>query len=178
MSVLSLDDAKDWLKITTAENDFKLQSVIDGAEAALGEACGPLAVQTETVRLDGGVGVLWLPVSPVSSLTSVTPADSVALSLADLYLDKRKGTVEQNSGSGFYARYYTVVYEAGRDSCPEDLLTAVKELVRSNWSASQRGSARQATQQSTETANTVPGGYREFPWEVERRIARHRIVIA
>lgn len=180
MSVVQLEDMKAYLGLTDVGINTKLQAEIDASEAAIADRCGPLAVEEKTERVAGGVPILWLPVNPVVSLVSVTPSYSASvLTLTDLYLDTRLGTVEQNSGAMFAARYYTVVYNAGRATCPDDLIKAVKELTRFNWQSSQRSATgRSGTTRSDQIANTVPGANREFPFEVERVVARHAQVIA
>jgi hypothetical protein len=142
MSVLTLAQAKTHLNITVATYDTELQSFIDAAEAEVADRCGPLEATAVTQRIEGGVGTLVLRKSPAISLTSVTPYQASALTLTDLYLDTAAGLVTYNSGASFAASFYTVVYSAGRATCPPDLLLAVKELTREGWEASQRGPAR------------------------------------
>lgn len=138
MSVLLLADAKTHLNITGTTPDVELQAVIDSAEAAIVKKCGPLASTATSVRVRGCTHMLALPVMPAISLTSVTPRDGSALTLSDLYLNTASAVVTYNDGSRFPATYYDVVYSAGRTTCPDDLLFAVKELVRHLWQT-QRG---------------------------------------
>jgi hypothetical protein len=174
MSVLTLALAKTHLNIAVTTHDAELQTVIDTAEAVIAQHCGPLEATAVTERAWGGVCQLVLGTSPAISLTSVTPYQGSALTLADLYLDTAAGLVTYNSGAAFTARYYTVVYSAGRASCPADLLMAVKELVRHQW-ATQRGpSGRPGSPASSETANTIPGAAYMFPHRVMQLIAPHR----
>lgn len=180
MSVIDLDDMKDYLGLAgTNASDDKLQAEIDAAEATFAARCGPLASTEQTWRVSGGDCVLLLPVGPVIDLVSITPYQGAALTFSDLFVDTRRNTVEYNSGVGFYARYYTVVYNAGYSPLPSDLEKGVKELVRFNWQSSQRGpQTRGGASRSDQVANTVPGSNREFPFEVERIMARYAQMVA
>lgn len=138
MAVVDLAAAKAYLQIDNTGSDTALPAYITAAEAVIAERCGPLEASSRTDRIRGGGEALLLRTVPAISLTSVTPVDGSALTIGDLYLDAGAGVVTMNSGAGFSARYYTVVYSAGRSSCPADLVLAVKELVRHLWQP-QRG---------------------------------------
>lgn len=173
MSALELDDAKAHLNITVTTYDLELQAVIDSAEAALAERVGPLVSTQVTRRIPGGVWELALPITPAISLTSVTPRSGTALNLADLYLDTTTGMVTYNNLGPFVAAYYDVVYAAGRETCPKDLLFAIKELVRHLWQT-QRGSGRSmlAEVQPGEVRG-IPGAAHLLPFRVSELIAPH-----
>jgi len=172
MSVLTLAQAKTHLNITVTTYDTELQTFIDSAEAVLTKHVGPLEATAITERLNGGVDTLVLRKSPVISLTSVTPYQGTALTLTDLYLDTATGLVTYNSGAAFTARFYTVVYSAGRSSLPADLLMADKELVRHLW-ATQRG-AGSSRPGSTPAEAPTPGAGHALPYRVQELIAQHR----
>jgi hypothetical protein len=87
--------------------------------------------------------------------------------LADLYLDTAAGVVTYNDGSAFTATYYTVVYAAGRSTCPEDLLLAVKEQVRHLWQTQRGGAVRNQAEPAP------PGAAYLLPYRVEQLIAPH-----
>jgi hypothetical protein len=108
-------------------------------------------------------------VTPAVSLTSVTPYSGTALTLSDLYLDTRTGLVTFNNMSPFVAAYYDVVYDAGRSTCPADLLFAVKELVRHLW-ATQRAGARGG---ASAEGNAAPGAAHLLPYRVAELIVPH-----
>src|SRR5690349_881872 len=110
MSVLSLAEAKAYATITESTDDAEVQALIDSAEAILTQRVGPLESTTITRRLDGGNWALVLPITPVISLTSITPSTGSALNLSDLYVDIRTGIVSYNVPRSFAAIYYTVVY--------------------------------------------------------------------
>jgi hypothetical protein len=153
MSVLTLADAKTHINIGSAVTtyDTEIQAVINSAEAALSVRCGPLASVAYTERIAGGTGSLFLRQTPVVSLTSITPHLAAALTLSDVYLDKVTGQVMFNDLRGFPAIYYDVVYSSGRASCPDDLLFAVKEMVRLMWT-SQRGPTARESQETATSA--------------------------
>ncbi len=172
MSTLTVAQAKAHLSISGSTYDVDLQSVIDAAEAVISKRCGPLTSTAVTTRIAGGDDLV-LPIIPALALTSVTPVDGTALTLGDLYLDTDAGIVTYNSGSCFTARYYTVVYNAGRSSVPNDLLLGVKELVRHLWQT-RRGPTRRPGSSDGETmSNSLPGSAYVLPFRVSELIAPH-----
>lgn len=174
MSVLTLPQAKEHLNISGNANDAELTAMIAAAEAAIGQRCGPLASTATTVRVKGG-GALVLPVTPALSLTSVTPVGGTALTISDLHVTSG-GLVTYNSGAGFSSLYYDVVYNAGRTTCPDDLLMAVKELVRHMWRTQRGPTRRPGSEPSDATANTVPGAAYMLPFRVSELLAPHLLV--
>jgi hypothetical protein len=171
MSLLTLAQAKAHLNTSATVNDGEMQLFIDSAEAAIAQRCGPLEATTTTVRVDGGGYALVLPVMPVASLTSVTPADSAALTLSDLYLDEAAGLVTYDTGTTYFsARHYDVVFEAGRSSVPDDLMLAVKELVRHLWESQRNPSRFPGSTISEGPVATMGAGYL-MPYRVQELIA-------
>lgn len=138
MSVVTLAQVKTHLNISVATYDTELQTVLDSCEAAIVKKVGPLTSVATTSRAEGYSGCLTLPVPPVISLTSVTPNAGSALTVSDLTVTTG-GQVEFTVGGWFPAPWYTVVYNAGRTTLPDDLRLAVLELVRHKWAQSQRG---------------------------------------
>lgn len=174
MSVLELAAVQAYLNISPGPLDYELQATIDAAEAVIAERCGPLASTATTVRVESsGQTGLALPVAPAVSLTSVTPVGGTALTLADLYLNTRSAVVTFNLGSAFTARYYDVVYNAGRTTCPDDLQMAVKELVRHLWQTRRGPTRRPGSDPSDSAANTIPGAAYLLPFRVTELIAPH-----
>lgn len=173
MSVLALADARAHLNISGTDRDGDLAATISAAEAVIAQRCGPLTSTATTVRVWGGSCELVLPTTPAVSLTSVTPYNGTALTLSDLYLSTASAVVTYNTGAQFYARYYDVVYQAGRSTCPDDLLMAVKELVRHLWSTRRGPTRRPGSDPSESTANTVPGAAYLLPFRVSELIAPH-----
>jgi len=170
MSVLSLADAKTHLNITVGDYDAELLSLIAACEKRIAAEVGPLSPTATTSRVRGRGWDLPLPVTPVISLTSVTPVGGVAMDLSSLYVEPKSGVVEFDSGFGYFPAYrYTVVYQAGRTTCPDNLLTAVKELVRLTWAGTQRGGSRRpGSAPSDGYSNTLPNVGDELPFMVGR----------
>lgn len=173
MSTLTLAVAKTHLNVTGSAQDGEIQDTIDEAEAAIAERVGPLVSTATTVRVRGMSDALVLPVTPALALTSVTPVDGTALTLADLYLDAAAGVVTYDSGGSFSARAYDVVYNAGRSSCPDDLLRAIKEMVRHLWITQRGPTGRPGSGASEGVSNTIPGAAYVFPFRVEQLLAPH-----
>lgn len=173
MSVLDSTDAAAYLNIGGNQHTAELQTMIDAAEAAIAQRCGPLTSTATTARVRGGGYVLVLPTTPAVSLTSVTPVGGTALTVGDLYLDTRAGLVTYNLGAGFPSSLYDVVYNAGRVTCPADLLMAVKELVRHMWKTQRGPTRRPGSEPSESTANTVPGAAYMLPNRVLELIGPH-----
>lgn len=142
MSVLTVAAARNFLGIDVTTYDAKLQEFIDSAEAAIAEQVGPLTPVEVTERVAGYGYGLSLPIFPAVSLTSVTPVSGTALDPTTLYLDKRRGRVTRNDGGQFTTWAYDVVYQAGRDPVPDDLVQAVKEKLYRLWETQRSSNAR------------------------------------
>jgi hypothetical protein len=171
MAVLSLPEMKAHLNITRTDNDAEIEMMIAAAEAAIAKRVGPLGPETITARVEGG-GALILPRTPAVSVTSVTPLGSTAITTG-LHLDQAAATVTYDNGAGFPPGYYDVTYEAGRATCPDDLLMALKELVRHMWTTQRGGSSRPGSQPSDALSNSLPGSAYAFPVRVEQLLAPH-----
>lgn len=176
MSALDLDDVKEYLGGGISDDkNAELQTVIDAAEAAVGNLVGPLEPVTVTERVwPSGDGSLFLARNPALSLASVTPRDSDPLDVDGLDLDA--GVVTQLSGCWFSggAGPFTVVYQAGWDTLPADIRLAALELVRHLW-ATQRGSGNARPRPQGDLSNTLPGSAYALPIRVEQMLAPHRV---
>jgi hypothetical protein len=142
MSVLTVDVARTHLNIPDRPDDNltdELQSTIDEAEAALVNLVGPLVPTATTSRVEGRSYTLLLPVTPVISLTSVTPVGGAALTVTDLQVDAA-GIVRYAvyPWAAFSAYWYDVAYSAGRVTVPANLIRVEKELLTRYW-MTQRG---------------------------------------
>jgi hypothetical protein len=146
MSVLTLDEAKDHLRITSTEEDDKLQGFIDAAEFALRRRVGPLAPTTITFRTRGQATTLRVPTTPAISLTSVTPVGGTALPLTYLWISP--GGVIEPTYSGyfpFYWPFYDIVYVAGRATpLDDDLLHLIKDTTKHLWETQRKSVPGQA----------------------------------
>lgn len=168
MSVLTLDDVKSFLGLEAdSVDDAKLLEIIDAAEASIVAKCGPLAPTVTVDRVRGGSPYLSLPSTPVVSLTTVTPVGSTALDVSKLYVSDA-GIVEFVDGGTFSSRFYDVTYQAGRASCPPDLLRGTLEHVRHMYSSLTGGALRVGQKNA---AGATPAGAYLFTWKVESLIA-------
>lgn len=172
MSTLSLSDAKQHLNIDVATYDTELTAMISAAEAMIAKRCGPLASTAKTVVVDGRGYSLLLPTTPVVSLTSVTDNTGATVSVSDLTV-LPPGVVQYTSGPAYFPGWwYTVVYNAGRSTVPDDLLLADKELVRHLWT-SQRGGASRPGQGGGTDQVTFAAQVGSLPTRVLELIAPH-----
>jgi hypothetical protein len=151
MSAVSLEDMKDHLSISSEEDDWKLQGFVDTAEVLIAHHTGPLTPTAVTVRVPGRMGPLALPVTPVISLTTVTPSYGTNLDITHLDVDPVLGLVAYQGYYSSFVSYfpmawYQVTYQAGYATLPTPLATAVKEQVRMWWEVSQRGGRRAPSQ--------------------------------
>lgn len=183
MTVLSLDEAKEHLNLTTDVQDAELAVFIDAAEAAIAKRVGPLEPTDVTSVVDSGGGTLVLPCIPVISVTSVTavPGFGGVYDASGLSLNGQTGVLSPSSnqdsfgfagsnfGSGLLAGRYTVSYVAGREEVPSDILLAVKELVRHLWST-QRGGAKRPGSTDDPAQSS---GYL-MPYRVAELLAPHK----
>lgn len=168
MSVVLLVDAKRHLNIEAQANDGELQAMLDGAEDRIAKSIGPLQPEEQTVRVDGCREFLRLVVTPVISLTSVTPVGGADIA-ADCHAYP-SGRVELNAGGMFTARRYDVVYQAGRADLSPNIELAIKELVRAIWEKSKRG-AKRPGRESDALANTMTQAPWTLPFSVSQLLA-------
>lgn len=173
MSVIDVEDVKTHLNITADTHDVQLQAMLDGAEAAIAQKCGPLSATPVTETCTGGGTGLVLRQTPVVSLTSVTPLNGSAYASDAVDVDESAGVVEFVSGQRFPAGRYEVAYVAGRGALPADLKLGVLELVRHTWET-RRGPTRRPGSDPSETySNTIPGAAHAFPFRVTELISPH-----
>lgn len=166
MSTVQLADVKAYMNITSATNDAELQLFLDVAETSIVNKCGPLISTAKTHRSRGGKMVLTVPVTPVLTLTSVTPVNGTALDVTKLNADPT-GVIEYLTGGTFAPVFHDVAYAAGRTAAPVDLVHAVKEHTRHLWE-SQQGSTRRPGSTSTPAQ---PAAAYAFTWKVNELIA-------
>jgi hypothetical protein len=142
VSVLTLADAKTYLNVSTSTYDAELQTFIDVAESAIAKRTGPLVSTATTAdHVYGGSSSLVLPATPVISLTSITSATGDVISTSDVSVSKA-GVIEYPIGGYFPARWYVVVYQAGRTTVPPALLNGVKQLLDDMWESQRRPNTR------------------------------------
>lgn len=170
MAVLGLDEAKAYLRITNAVDDSQLTGTINAAETIIAARIGPLEPTPVTRRVHmHGRALVVDP--PAVSLTSVVDDGGTALDVAALYLDPETGVITYNDGSDFVGRYFTVTYERGRETCPDDLLEAVRALVKHLWSPRRGTAGRPGASASDGPSDSLPGAGYLLPFRVEQLLA-------
>ena len=169
MAVLTLPEVKTHLNISTSDDDTEILEFIARAEAAIAAKCGPLQQESVTTRVRGYGRALAPKVTPILSLTSVTPVGGSAVSLSLLHTPEHRlrgpSTIEYLDGQWFGSRWYDVVYVAGRSTVPEDLRHAVFEAIRYYWET-QLGNAPAGALPTGSDVDLVQtfGGPFGFPW--------------
>lgn len=173
MSVITLAEAKEHLILEAGTTDAKVQRVLDAAERAVAEKCGPLTSVATTERVNGGGTGLVVKATPMVSLTSVTPVGGSAYDVTQMSTDLAAGVIEWTSGAHFTTGRYDVVYQAGRSSLPEDLRLGILELVRHKWDTQRGGGTRPGPRTSDSFNNFMPGAAYTFPFSVMELIGPH-----
>lgn len=150
MSVVPLQDAKDFLNIRGTSQDSELQGFLLAAESVVSNLTGPLGptATTETI-FDPQPRSIVLASTPVVSVQSVSispflgqdPTDDTA----SWILDARAGILRRRLTGGYWGYYgpgsvATVAYTYGRAVLPDDLHKAVLFVLEPMW-ASQRGAS-------------------------------------
>jgi Phage QLRG family, putative DNA packaging. len=135
-----LSDVKAHLNISADDttDDEELRGLILSACAVVEDIVGVVAARTFTETASGGDRYVALERSPVISVTSVTVDGQVVDPGA--YTVSPSGLLAYRSGAwpdGF--RNVEVVYIAGRDVPPANVVDATKELIRINWRPQQGG---------------------------------------
>lgn len=169
MPVLVVGEVKDHLNISDTGSDAELMAFAARAEAAVASRCGPLTATSVTARVRGGGRSLTPRVTPILSITSVTPVGGSALTTSTLHAPENglrgPATIEYVDGGWFGSRWYDVTYQAGRQTVPDDLRLAVLEAVRFYWET-QRGNspggALPSDQDFVQAPDIAADG--RFPW--------------
>lgn len=139
MAFISVDQAKQHLRLTGTAEDDRLNTFVAAAAEQIAERVGPLEPSTITEKVTAtGAGVLVLTETPVISLTSLTPVVNwtplIAVDVLDV--DQPTGVVERIDGIPLRGRW-TVVYQAGFVTVPSTITLAGLDLVMHWWRQSQ-----------------------------------------
>ncbi|AEM87085.1 head-tail connector protein [Streptomyces violaceusniger] len=139
MALLTLDEAKAQLNLTTVTHDVELQAYVDSITAMVEWYVGPVEPQSVTETVNGRRGTLCLTRIPVVSLTSFTPilTGGTALTVADVTVDPLTGVVRRKDGGTFCGGPWTAAYTAGRDAVPPTLNLAARMLIQHLWRTQQ-----------------------------------------
>lgn len=155
-ALVDLDEAKDWLKLTGADDDDFLQRAINDWSDAIETCCNRVfksAEYTDEVH-DGGKLSILLRNFPVTEVTSIT-IDGAALGTDDYTTDLASGIIRPAYGKRFSGGKGSVLvtYTGGYETIPGDIKRAVKQLVALEYYLS--GHGRKALAKRGESA---PGG--------------------
>lgn len=145
MALLTLDEAKDQLDITTSSHDTELQAYVEGVTAAIEAHVGPVENRSVTETHDVpacGARVLVLRQTPAVSLASAVPVltGGIAYDVAGLDLDGPTGTVRRLDGGRLYGPL-RITYTAGRGVVPATITLAARIMVQHLW-RTQYGASR------------------------------------
>lgn len=135
MALLTLDDAKAQLNITSTGSDVELQAYVDSVTAVVERFVGPVEQREVSEVVDGHGVSLCLRQTPVVSLTSVTPllSGGTAVNVADVVVDQATGVVRRLAGGSWCGGPWTVVYMAGRGVVPPTINLAARMLLQHLW---------------------------------------------
>ncbi|MGW0169556.1 head-tail connector protein [Streptomyces sp. NPDC003343] len=137
MALLTLDDAKAQLNITSGNDDTEIQAYIEAVTPVIEEYVGPVEARevVENQNAGGGRRVLVLRTTPVLSLTSVQPllTGGASYPVDGLVPDLGTGEVFRRDG-GVFRGLLQVTYQAGRaGDVPATINLAARILVQHLW---------------------------------------------
>ncbi|MGZ4617174.1 MAG: head-tail connector protein [Frankiaceae bacterium] len=175
--LITLADAKDFLKITSSNSDARIQGFVDTANEVAQFYCGDLLSKSYTEYHDGGDRAIYTRHTPVQSVTSLSEyVGSITYTLTNQPLgqsvdawgytidDPAAGRIVRRTASGLVWRFapgvgnVTITYTTGVAAVPPQVMTAVEIIVKHLW-ATQRG-AMPLPPQESDTESVVPGlGY-------------------
>ncbi|MEU0522763.1 head-tail connector protein [Streptomyces niveus] len=142
MGLLTLDEAKAQLNITSTANDAELLAYIEAVTEVIEWHVGPVVVRVVTEEINGQGRYLCLLHPPVRSLTSLTPVlGGAALDVAGLHVNGATGVIRRKDGGTFSGGPWEAVYSAGRDEVPPTVNLAGRILLQHLW-RTQLGQAR------------------------------------
>lgn len=168
--IVALQDMRDHLRVVDSAEDFYISTLILAASETVEEMTGRAVVtQTWAMALPSASGAVYLPKSPVQSVTSITYYDANNVSqsavVADFYLmnDGDQAWLEPKPGKSWPTTYdrpdaITITFVAGYSSIPSALKHATMLLV-SQW---------------FDNRNAAGEG-REVPFSVTHLVGLHRV---
>lgn len=146
-AVLSLDEAKDHLRVDHSDHDDQIRALIAAAQAAITGPKGTgyaIASSTWRLSLDAFPAEIRIPLEPVTAVTEVRYVDTdgaqQTLTAGDDYLvdyDKSPCRITPAYGKCFpptrqQPGAVKVLFRAGPEVAPVDLVQAVK-LIIAHW---------------------------------------------
>lgn len=143
MALLTLDEAKAQLDISTTNHDVELSAYIAGLTTAIEAHVGPVENREVTETVNSRGPRMALAQVPAVSLTSLTPilTGGLTLDIASLHLDSATGVLRRKDGWVFYGGPWTATYTAGRGSVPPTINLAARILLQHLW-RTQYGASR------------------------------------
>lgn len=115
---VTLQEAKDWCRIDIDDDDALITLLITAARIICENHANLSFIErTVTAKIINGLGGFILPYGPVTSLTSVTLADATNIYDANFSIDDA------------YGQFYTVVYDAGYATLPQNLRHAILNQI-------------------------------------------------
>src|SRR5690348_1682000 len=142
MAILTLDEAKTALNITSTKYDTELPDYIAAAQECVDFLCGPTEQVTISETRHGYMEIA-LSTTPVLSVTSVVGQVMGSLVMSSLWVNNAAGVIRAKT-LAFPIRddYYLVTYTAGRDTVPFSIKQGVRIILAHQW-ATRRGIAPQ-----------------------------------
>ncbi|MFK0151198.1 head-tail connector protein [Streptomyces sp. NPDC090493] len=145
MALLTLDEAKQQLNITSSTDDAELQVYVDGVTDAIEAHVGPVENREVTELHDlpaGGARALVLRQLPAVSLGSVSAVldSSPGYDTGALDVDGPTGVVRRLDGGRLYGPL-RITYTAGRGTVPSTINLAARIMVQHLW-RTQYGASR------------------------------------
>jgi hypothetical protein len=143
--LVTLEEYKEQEGITSPKEDVRLDYIITSVSQLVKTYCGNSIVdyydteKLEEISIDWPTSIVQLTESPLLDIISVQERDNFSapyttLTTSDYYVDKLTDSIVRVTGSS-YKNWKTgpgavkVTYNAGYESCPEDLKLAVYDLV-------------------------------------------------
>lgn len=159
MALLTLEEAKTLLVLTSPAYNDELTDFISGAEEAVLFICGQVD-ETEVTEAIQACGAIALNKTPVLEVTSVTGDYWGAQSMANLRVNLDSGVIRAKGNVQVLPDdTYVVVYTTGRTVAPAAMKQAVKIILKHQWTTLRNSpNGRQSAVQ--DDATFVPGlGY-------------------
>lgn len=179
MSVVTLAEAKQYLRVTTSNNDTVIQAMVDACIAQCDSWFGPVAARSVTEWHDGGSYTIALYKAPIISVDSVTeyilntpyvlteqPLTGAVtqwgytVELGAAQITRRVNAMPSPFATGI--RNVQVTYTAGRATVPADIHLAALEDIRGLWQQTQQG-GRPDFSGSAQEADWTTGPMHQFP---------------
>jgi len=183
-NLVTVEEYKEAEGITSVKEDLRLTTLVESVSQLVKTYCGNSIIdyynteKVEEISIDWPTSAVQLTESPVLDVISVEERENfsapyVTLSTSDYYVDKLTDSVLRVSGSS-YRNWRSgpgsvkVTYNAGYESCPEDLKLAVFDLVtyylkdEHKERRSLQGATVQNQSSSTQTNNVA------FPDHIKR----------